>query len=233
MAAEHEGLVGLGGGVDDDGAAAGEEGGQLVAQLLAELVVEVGERLVEEDEAGLLDDGAGERGALLLAAGELLRAAGEHGGEVEEVGGLAHAAVDLGPGQAGDAEGGGDVLGDGQVGVVHEELVHQADVALLRGEVGDVAAVEEDAPGGRLVEAGHELDQRGLAGAGLAEEHVEAVAGERQAGLVDVDVGADPLGDATDLKGHGRPVEWRERPPEDRRPRSSQLASAQRLTSSS
>ena len=86
----------LGGGVDDDGAAAGEERGELVAQLLAELVVEVGERLVEEDEAGVLDDGAGEGGALLLAAGELLRAAAEHGGEVEEVGGLAHAAVDLG-----------------------------------------------------------------------------------------------------------------------------------------
>ncbi len=132
MAAEHERLAGLGGGVDDDGAAAGEERRQLVAQLLAELVVEVGERLVEEDEAGVLDDGAGERGALLLAAGELLRAAGEHGREVEEVGGLAHAAVDLGRGQAGDAQRRGDVLVHRQVGVVHEELVHQADVALLR-----------------------------------------------------------------------------------------------------
>ena len=52
VAAEHQRLVGLGGGVDDDGAAAGEERGELVAHLLAELVVEVGERLVEEDEVG-------------------------------------------------------------------------------------------------------------------------------------------------------------------------------------
>ena len=58
--------------------AAGEELRQLVAQFLAQLVVEVGERLVEEDEVGVLDEGARDRGALLLAAGKLVRPALEH-----------------------------------------------------------------------------------------------------------------------------------------------------------
>ena len=38
----------------------------------AQLGVEVGERLVHEEHGGLADDGAAERDALALAAGELL-----------------------------------------------------------------------------------------------------------------------------------------------------------------
>ena len=102
-------------------------------------------------------------------------------------------------------------------------------------EVGDVAAVEEDAARGGLLEAGHQLDQRGLAGAGLAEEDVEAVARERQAGLVEMGLGADPLADAPEFEAHGRPFRWAAGPaaggPGGRR--GGQLASAQTLTISS
>ncbi len=73
VAAEEERLGRLGGGVDDDALAAGEEAGQLVAQFLAKLVVEIGERLVEEDEVGVLDQRAGDRRPLLLTAGQLGR----------------------------------------------------------------------------------------------------------------------------------------------------------------
>ena len=68
IAAEQQGLGGLGGGIDDDAVPPGEQLGQFVAQLLAQLVVEIGERLVEQDEIGVLDKGASDRGALLLAA---------------------------------------------------------------------------------------------------------------------------------------------------------------------
>ena len=76
--AEHQRLGGLGGGVDHDGAAAGEQPRQLVAQLLAQLVVEVRQRLVEQHQRAVLDDGAGQRRALLLPARELLRPPPEH-----------------------------------------------------------------------------------------------------------------------------------------------------------
>ena len=45
------------------------------ARLLAQLGVEIGERLVEQDHRRLVDQRARERDALLLAAGELVRVA--------------------------------------------------------------------------------------------------------------------------------------------------------------
>ena len=49
---------------------------QLLAHLDAQELVERGKRLVEQEDARLGDGGAGERDALLLAAGELRRADG-------------------------------------------------------------------------------------------------------------------------------------------------------------
>ncbi len=46
---------------------------QLVAQLVTDLGVDVGQRLVEEDEVVALDDGTRERDALLLATTDLVR----------------------------------------------------------------------------------------------------------------------------------------------------------------
>ena len=73
IAAEQQRLRRLGRGIDEDGAGRREDAGQLLAQLLAQLVVEVGERLVEQHEIGALHQGAGDRRALLLAARQLER----------------------------------------------------------------------------------------------------------------------------------------------------------------
>ncbi len=85
----------LGGRIDEDRAGRGEDARQLFAQLLAELVVEVRERLVEEHEVGALHDGARQRCALLLAAGKLERAARKQRLELHQRRGLAHAPIDL------------------------------------------------------------------------------------------------------------------------------------------
>ena len=60
------------------------QGAQLLAELLAQLGVEIGERLVEKEHLRLDDERAGERHALLLAAGELARVAAAERGEVDE-----------------------------------------------------------------------------------------------------------------------------------------------------
>ena len=60
----------------------------LGAHLDAELGVEVGERLVEEEERGLAGDGAADGDALALAAGELLRLAVEQALDLQDLGGL-------------------------------------------------------------------------------------------------------------------------------------------------
>ena len=72
------------GDVDDRRAEALVEAGDLGAGLDAQLGVEVGERLVHEEDGRLADDGPAERDALALAAGELLRLAVEVALEVED-----------------------------------------------------------------------------------------------------------------------------------------------------
>ncbi len=65
----------LGRGVDNDGAAVGKQLRQFRAQILAQLVVEIGERFVEENQVGFLHDGPRKSHALLLPAGKFERLA--------------------------------------------------------------------------------------------------------------------------------------------------------------
>ena len=64
---------------------------QLDAHLHAQLGVEVGERLVEQEHAGVAHDGAAQRHALALAAGELARLALEEVADAEDLGRLVDA----------------------------------------------------------------------------------------------------------------------------------------------
>ena len=63
----------------------------LAAGLHAQLRVEVGERLVHQEHLRVADQRAAERHALLLAAGELARAAVEQRAELERLGRAVHA----------------------------------------------------------------------------------------------------------------------------------------------
>ena len=75
------------GDVEGGGADLALQGLDLQAHLHAELGVEVGERLVEQEGGGAADQRPAHGDALALAAGELARAAGEVGGELEHGGG--------------------------------------------------------------------------------------------------------------------------------------------------
>jgi ABC-type sugar transport system ATPase subunit len=74
---------GLGGGVDHGRVAGGEELRQLLAQLFAQLVVEVHQRLVQKHQRRLLGECARERHALLLPARQLRRQALQEGLDVQ------------------------------------------------------------------------------------------------------------------------------------------------------
>ena len=82
---------------DEDGGDAHRalDGPQLVAHLLAELLVEGGQRLVEEEHARAIDEGAGESHPLLHAARQLGRPLPPLPVQVHELEGLAHPARDL------------------------------------------------------------------------------------------------------------------------------------------
>ena len=94
-AAEQQRLGGLGRGIDEDRAGRLEDARQLGAQFLAQLVVEIGQRLVEQHQIGALHQRARDRGALLLAAGQLQRRAVEIGLELQQLRGLAARALSI------------------------------------------------------------------------------------------------------------------------------------------
>src|SRR5258708_2919099 len=104
-----------------------------------------------------------------------------------------------------------DVFLEGHAREKVEGLKDHADgVAAVAGEIeggkrGDVPAVSEDGAGGGAVEAGDEIEERGFAGAGRAEEGEEFVVGDGEGEFVD---GADGsfahgvvAGDAVELDG--------------------------------
>ena len=103
-----------------------------MAHLDAELGVEIRQRFVEQQHARADDDRAGERDALLLAAGEL---AGELllvSGETDLRQHVADALPDLGGGEIAHAQPVRDILEDRQMREQRIVLEHEADVALVR-----------------------------------------------------------------------------------------------------
>jgi len=73
----------------------------------------------------------------------------------------------------------------------------------LHRHAGDVASAEPDLAAGGPDQSGHQSQQRGLAGQCLAEQGVEAALGQREAGAMDVVVGADLQRDLAEFESHG------------------------------
>ena len=123
------------------------EAGDLGAGLDAQLGVEVGERLVHQEDRGLADDGATERDALALAAGELLRLAVEELVELDGLGRLLDAALDLRLGDLAQLQAEREVLADRHVRVERVALEDHRDVAILRRDVVDDAVADPEGAG--------------------------------------------------------------------------------------
>ena len=85
---------------------------QLQLHLFSEFAVEGGERLVQEQHFRTFDQRAGERHALALSAGQLIRFSRAEAGETHHRQCFLDTRADLGLGNAGDHEPIGDVVGD-------------------------------------------------------------------------------------------------------------------------
>lgn len=123
----------------------------------------------------MVDEGAGDGDALLLAAGQLV---GPVPGLVTELDQLQHL-VDLllHRGDAAAAQAEGDVLGDVEVREERVRLEDGVDGPFVRGQVGDVPVAEVDGAGGGVLQAGDHAEGGGLAAAGGAEEGEEGALG--------------------------------------------------------
>ena len=123
---------------------------ELDLELLAQAQVERAERLVEQQGARAVDERAGERDALLLAAGELAGLALAEVAELDQLERLGRRACGPRPCRpCCRSSPKRDVALDAQVGEERVGLEDRVDVALVRRALRDVVAAEEDAAVGR------------------------------------------------------------------------------------
>ena len=140
----------------------------------AQLGVEVGERLVKEQHARLHDHRAGERDALLLAAGELVGHALLHAGQLDEIEDARDALLHLRLGHLAQAQAVGDVVVDV---VVREERIALEDhrrVALVGRQGVDRLVAQVDFALVRGFKARDHAQRRRLAAAGGAQQRHKA-----------------------------------------------------------
>ena len=157
------------------------EGAEQIAQLAADhppgLEIERGQRLVQQQQPGIEHQRAGQRGALLLSAGERVRPTRAELRNPRPPERFGHARRDLTARRPRRLEPEADVLPNREMGEERVVLRHVPDVALPGGNrdarlgVRVDLAVEHDSSGIRLIQAGGETKDRGLAGAALAHQH--------------------------------------------------------------
>src|SRR6185312_13168666 len=161
------------------------QGLQLELELGAQLLVERAQRLVEEQDIGIEDEGAREGDALLLAAGKLRRQAIAEPAELDEVESVVDALGGLAPAAAADLQGKPDILAHRHVREQGITLEDHAEIALLRRQVGDDALAHADVAAGRLDEAGDRHEDRRLARSRGAEQRQELAALDGERDVVD------------------------------------------------
>ena len=147
--------------------------GDLGTHLHAELGVQVGQRLVEEEDLRITDDGAAQRDALTLTTGQSLRLAVEVRLDGQDLGGLANQLVDLILRLLAQLEAERHVVIHGHMRIQRVVLEHHRDVAILRRDVVDEAVADVELALGDLLQAGDHAQGGGLAAAGRTNQNDE------------------------------------------------------------
>ncbi|ELY62173.1 phenol hydroxylase [Natronolimnohabitans innermongolicus JCM 12255] len=173
------------GDVDDRRPQFAVESLELRAHVHSELRVQVGEWLVHQEDVGVAHDGAGDRDPLALSAGHLVGHPIEHTLELDDVGGLFDAPLDLLVVVRPQPEAEGDVLEDVHVGKQRDVLEDHRDAPILRSEGRHVVVADVDPAVGRLGQSGDGLHRRRLPTARGADEGDELAVFDLHAHVVD------------------------------------------------
>src|SRR5712691_3032908 len=176
-----EGLLLIVSDIDHGGADAALKSADLDAKPLADLGVQIGERLVEQQHARLHHEGAGQGHALLLAAREGRGLPPRYScgvADLHEVKGGHDPESDLGRREALAPETVGDVVEDAHVGPERIVLEDHGRPPRLGRQGGDVVAAEEDAASIDGDEARDGPEQRGLPAAGRSQNGGELARAE-------------------------------------------------------
>lgn len=168
-----------------------------VAHFAAQARVEVGERLVHQEQPRVAHDGAGHRHPLTLAAGELRRLAVQQRFQLQHLRHFIDPRLPAGLIFFAHLHAEGDVVLYRQVreqGVVLED---HREVALARRQGGDVLVVQPDFPLAHRLQSGEQAQQGAFAAAGGADQHHKLafvnIEGERVEGRFTVKTLTDVL----------------------------------------
>ncbi|MCY1301176.1 hypothetical protein D9M70_507700 [compost metagenome] len=181
------------------------QGAQFAAQMLAHTGIEGRHRLVEQQQRRARRQGAGQRHALLLAAGKLRRVLLRATGQADQFEHLSHPCADRLAALAGQAV--GDVLHHREVGEQRVGLEQDAVVACLWRQVGDIAPGKANGAAVLLFQASDAAQKGGLAAAGRAEQADQLSGADIQRHAVQRLEGAEALVDVAQLQidgGHVR-----------------------------
>ena len=143
---------------------------KLGTHLVTQLGVQVGQRLVHQEDLGVTHDGAADGDTLALTARERLGLTVEVLGDAQDLGSGANLAVNLVFGDLLELERKRHVLVHRHVGVQSVALEHHGDVAILGRHVVDALAVDEHVARGNVLQAGDHAHRRGLTAARGANE---------------------------------------------------------------
>ena len=144
---------------------------QLDAHLHAKLCVQIGERLVEQEDLRLADDGAAERHALALPAGQLARLALEIILHAEDLGGHLHALGDLRAVDFAHLQAESHIVVDAHMRIERVVLEHHGDVAIHGRQLVHHHVADQDLTRGDRFEP-RDHPQRGrLAAARRSDQH--------------------------------------------------------------
>jgi hypothetical protein len=180
---------------------------ELDLRLLAQLLVQRAQRLVEQQHLRPLGQAARKRNALLLPAGELMGLPLAELAQLHELQHRLDALLDRALGHAVAPQAEGDVVPHREVREQRVGLEHHVERALVGHQPGDVLALEQYASRGRRLEAREHAQQRRLAAARRAEQGEDLAFGDVDADVVDGDGAAtevlDHILDAQEGRGVG------------------------------
>ena len=145
----------------------------LDAQLGAQFGVEVGQRLVEQEDVDVAHQRTTDRHTLALPAGQLRGLAIQQRLDLQDLGGARHAFLDLRLRHARRLQAERQIAPDRHLRIERVGLEHHADAAILRLLPGDVLALDDDAAGGNVEQACNTVEQGRLAAAGRAQQDEE------------------------------------------------------------
>ena len=157
------------------------------AHVVAQAGIEIGERLVEQQQPRLDDERARQRHALLLAAGELARQAMLEPAKLDLIENLADAAASLVAPAFAKQQAVADVVHHAEMGEQRVVLEDDAEVALVRWRGQDADAVRANVAAVGVDEPRDAAQRRRLAAAGRTKQADELALPGRQAHLVESD----------------------------------------------